>query len=115
MSRTLNSTWVRNFAEPSEPFLQERKDSGIPEDDKRFQADIQLAMQQSLQASGGPPRPQYPPVRAHPSANGSATAGGEMTLQETVAGKGLVNETGQYNCFLNVVIQSLWHLRSFRR
>lgn len=72
-------------------------------------------MQQSLQASGAASRPQYPPGRGPPSANGSAPAGGETGLQETVAGKGLVNETGQYNCFLNVVIQSLWHLRSFRR
>jgi len=28
--------------------------------------------------------------------------------------KGLVNKKGTNNCFLNVVIQSLWHLQSFR-
>ena len=28
--------------------------------------------------------------------------------------KGLENLFGQNNCFLNVVIQSLWHLKSFR-
>ena len=28
--------------------------------------------------------------------------------------KGLINLAGQNNCFLNVVIQALWHLRSFR-
>lgn len=28
--------------------------------------------------------------------------------------KGLKNELGRNNCFLNVVIQSLWHLASFR-
>lgn len=28
--------------------------------------------------------------------------------------KGLVNNFGQNNCFLNVVIQSLWHLAPFR-
>ena len=28
--------------------------------------------------------------------------------------KGLENRVGENNCFLNVVIQSLWHLRSFR-
>ncbi|KAK9806100.1 hypothetical protein WJX72_001362 [[Myrmecia] bisecta] len=28
--------------------------------------------------------------------------------------RGLSNDSGQYNCFLNVIIQSLWHLRSFR-
>ena len=28
---------------------------------------------------------------------------------------GLANATGEYNCFLNVVVQSLWHLPPFRR
>ena len=28
--------------------------------------------------------------------------------------KGLENETGSNNCFLNVIIQSFWHLTSFR-
>ena len=28
--------------------------------------------------------------------------------------RGLINDEGQYNCFLNVVIQSLWHLTRFR-
>ncbi|CAN0420800.1 unnamed protein product, partial [Ectocarpus sp. 8 AP-2014] len=28
--------------------------------------------------------------------------------------RGLVNATGQNNCFLNVVVQSLWHLEAFR-
>ncbi|KAF2316004.1 hypothetical protein GH714_040799 [Hevea brasiliensis] len=27
---------------------------------------------------------------------------------------GLQNDVGEYNCFLNVIIQSLWHLRRFR-
>jgi uncharacterized UBP type Zn finger protein len=27
--------------------------------------------------------------------------------------KGLINPLGENNCFLNVVIQSLWHLDSF--
>ncbi|KAH7661912.1 Ubiquitinyl hydrolase 1 protein [Dioscorea alata] len=29
-------------------------------------------------------------------------------------GAGLKNDAGEYNCFLNVIIQSLWHLRRFR-
>ena len=28
---------------------------------------------------------------------------------------GLANATGEYNCFLNVVVQSLWHLPPFRQ
>ena len=30
------------------------------------------------------------------------------------AGKGLDNPKGEYNCFLNVIIQSLWQLEGFR-
>jgi len=30
------------------------------------------------------------------------------------AGKGLQNARGENNCFLNVIVQSLWHLESFR-
>ena len=29
--------------------------------------------------------------------------------------RGLENKTGENNCFLNVIIQSFWHLRSMRR
>ncbi|KAL6077098.1 protein deubiquitination [Balamuthia mandrillaris] len=35
-------------------------------------------------------------------------------LQTTTKAKGLTNSAGDNNCFLNVVIQSLWHLTSFR-
>ncbi len=31
-----------------------------------------------------------------------------------VATPGLQNQTGEYNCFLNVIVQCLWHCRSFR-
>lgn len=31
-----------------------------------------------------------------------------------VATPGLQNDTGEYNCFLNVIIQCLWHCQSFR-
>lgn len=31
-----------------------------------------------------------------------------------LAGKGLDNPKGEYNCFLNVIIQSLWQLEGFR-
>ena len=31
-----------------------------------------------------------------------------------VAMPGLQNETGEYNCFLNVIIQCLWHCSDFR-
>ncbi|CAI9787272.1 unnamed protein product [Fraxinus pennsylvanica] len=31
-----------------------------------------------------------------------------------IYGPGLKNEVGEYNCFVNAIIQSLWHLRRFR-
>ncbi|PRP86598.1 hypothetical protein PROFUN_05236 [Planoprotostelium fungivorum] len=39
----------------------------------------------------------------------------ENSLMQSVMDKGLTNKSGQNNCFLNVIIQSLWHLRTFRR
>lgn len=33
---------------------------------------------------------------------------------EITAGVGLMNGIGEYNCFLNVIIQCLWHLTNFR-
>ncbi|XP_041998027.1 uncharacterized protein LOC121747930 isoform X1 [Salvia splendens] len=56
------------------------------DDEERFQADIKKAVRQSLDGENG---------------------------KET-CGTGLKNEVGEYNCFLNVIIQSLWHLRRFR-
>lgn len=35
-------------------------------------------------------------------------------LHSSVVCRGLTSESGQNNCFLNVIIQSLWHLRAFR-
>jgi hypothetical protein len=34
--------------------------------------------------------------------------------QDSVLGCGLTNPTGDQNCFLNVIIQALWHLSTFR-
>jgi Ubiquitin carboxyl-terminal hydrolase len=36
-------------------------------------------------------------------------------MSEIELNKGLRNRAGENNCFLNVVIQSLWHLESFRK
>lgn len=41
-------------------------------------------------------------------------ARGQDDLANLKLVRGLSNEAGYNNCFLNVVIQSLWHLRSFR-
>lgn len=64
--------------------------------DKRFQEDLDEAMRQSLGYD------------AYPAHSMSISNGKE------VYGAGLKNAAGEYNCFLNVIIQSLWHIRRFR-
>ncbi|XP_021306691.1 uncharacterized protein LOC8059839 isoform X3 [Sorghum bicolor] len=64
--------------------------------DKRFQEDLDEAMRQSLGYD------------AYPAGTISTSNGTE------VYGTGLKNAAGEYNCFLNVIIQSLWHIRRFR-
>ncbi|CAM6063096.1 unnamed protein product [Sphagnum tenellum] len=91
------------------------------DDEERFQADLERALQQSLrslwkqislESSGSVVAPQAEaavgsiPRREQPM---ERTSSGTEDV-----GKGLQNEIGQYNCFLNVVIQSLWHLKRFR-
>lgn len=64
--------------------------------DKRFQEDLDEAVRQSLGYD------------TCPAGTISASNGAE------VCGAGLKNAAGEYNCFLNVIIQSLWHIRRFR-
>jgi uncharacterized UBP type Zn finger protein len=71
-----------------------------------------LWKQSSLESSGSVAAPQAE------AAVGSIPRS-EQPMEQTSSGtedvgKGLQNEIGQYNCFLNVVIQSLWHLKRFR-
>jgi ubiquitin C-terminal hydrolase len=35
------------------------------------------------------------------------------TGMDGVAAPGLQNQAGEYNCFLNAIIQCLWHCREF--
>lgn len=90
------------------------------DDEERFQADLKRAVRQSLDA-----------FHAHQKFPLMASSGRQRMISETgdlsneisfgnvkemddVYGTGLKNEVGEYNCFLNVIIQSLWHLRQFR-
>ncbi|XP_072980496.1 uncharacterized protein [Typha angustifolia] len=68
------------------------------DDDERFQADLKKAVCQSLE-----------------DGYGSSTKE-TISIEDgkDVFGTGLRNAVGEYNCFLNVIIQSLWHLRRFR-
>ncbi|KAI5055394.1 hypothetical protein GOP47_0028915 [Adiantum capillus-veneris] len=93
------------ISQSSNKTLRELKAEQDAED--RFQADLEQAMQQSL---------DVPPEAFHlePMRNDSLMSQGNRGSMPEEVGKGLQNEIGQYNCFLNVVIQSLWHLGRFR-
>ncbi|XP_015579618.1 uncharacterized protein LOC8258164 isoform X1 [Ricinus communis] len=90
------------------------------DDEERFQADLKKAVRQSLdtfqahQIMPSSLRPQNFPLEA----NGCNETLNVVTIEDAngtdVVGMGLQNDVGEYNCFLNVIIQSLWHLRRFR-
>ncbi|XP_076954029.1 uncharacterized protein LOC143628280 [Bidens hawaiensis] len=94
------------------------------DDEKRFQADLSKAVRQSLDAFLS--HKQYSSVSElmMPEENifleGSDSivtyieVPSDKVNGSEVYGTGLKNEVGEYNCFLNVIIQSLWHLRRFR-
>ncbi|KAK1363366.1 Inactive ubiquitin carboxyl-terminal hydrolase 54 [Heracleum sosnowskyi] len=70
-------------------------------DEERFQADLKKAVCQSLGMEDVGLAPTEISV--------------EYVNGVDVYGTGLKNEAGEYNCFLNVIIQSLWHIRRFRK
>ncbi|XVE57026.1 hypothetical protein DITRI_Ditri04bG0058500 [Diplodiscus trichospermus] len=93
------------------------------DDEERFQADLKKAVRQSLDTYQAQQRlPLSSSLRTaqrvHLQVNNHGVSPNEISsevLNETdVFGTGLQNEVGEYNCFLNVIIQSLWHLRQFR-
>lgn len=80
-----------------------RKTRAEDDDEKRFQADLSKAVRQSLDA-----------FHSHYEGEEDSCVTSIEVVPENVYGTGLKNEVGEYNCFLNVIIQSLWHLRRFR-
>ena len=65
-----------------------------------------------------PPLPPPPPAqRPSPRVESVPDSPVAMVVSKgsaAVAQPGLQNETGEYNCFLNVIIQCLWHCSDFR-
>ncbi|KAK4568392.1 hypothetical protein RGQ29_003969 [Quercus rubra] len=95
------------------------------EEEERFQADLEKAVRQSLDDMHAQAHKKLPLVsslktqqRISPEADKLGVSPNEGTVENVngadVFGTGLQNEVGEYNCFLNVIIQSLWHLRRFR-
>ncbi|XP_071701790.1 uncharacterized protein [Rutidosis leptorrhynchoides] len=93
------------------------------DDEKRFQADLSKAVRQSLDAYNS--HNKYPLKSGSMSSEDMLIQGEDSCVTSIevfpenvnasdIYGTGLKNEVGEYNCFLNVIIQSLWHLRRFR-
>ncbi|XP_010678606.1 uncharacterized protein LOC104894129 isoform X3 [Beta vulgaris subsp. vulgaris] len=93
------------------------------DEEERYQADFNKALRQSLDTYQACQKlPLVPNTRmvqqSLQNADIMGTETGEVisiNVNEMASfGAGLRNEIGEYNCFLNVIIQSLWHLRRFR-
>jgi hypothetical protein len=63
----------------------------------------QFHVSPSARATGLPLNVDVPPGRA-----------ASLPSSSSVTAPGLANETGEYNCFLNVVVQCLWYCSEFR-
>ena len=66
---------------------------------------VVLLLQESLKMQAAGKRKQ-----AGKGARSSARASADAAT----AGPGLQNDPGEYNCFLNVIVQCLWHCTAFR-
>ncbi|PKA49357.1 hypothetical protein AXF42_Ash014259 [Apostasia shenzhenica] len=91
----------------------------VEDDDERFQEDLKRAVLQSLDSFQAERKLPLAPVIRSPQLRSSESDTTNQELSITVNsldvyGTGLKNAVGEYNCFLNVIIQSLWHLRRFR-
>ncbi|CAL1368049.1 unnamed protein product [Linum trigynum] len=93
------------------------------DDEERFQEDMRKAVRQSLDdIQAHQHMPSIPnlrtPAKTTLEAKHSDALRNEVAVEHEngsdVFGTGLQNDVGEYNCFLNVIIQSLWHLRQFR-
>ncbi|KAE8730721.1 hypothetical protein F3Y22_tig00002889pilonHSYRG00003 [Hibiscus syriacus] len=93
------------------------------DDEERFQADLKKAVRQSLDTyqarqrlplSSSSRTVQRVPLDVKNQGVSANEVSSEGLNETDVFGTGLLNEVGEYNCFLNVIIQSLWHLRQFR-
>ncbi|KAK4767893.1 hypothetical protein SAY87_003034 [Trapa incisa] len=90
-------------------------------DDEKFQAEEIEAVQKSLgtfhsheQMSSLACAVQETAEVAKDAGSTNCKPASATTDGSNAVGVGLQNKIGDYNCFLNVILQSLWHLRYFR-
>ena len=75
-----------------------------------FTTDKQAAAAADATAGLPPPRAAMAPVSLA-SVMRERASGKDASM----ASAGLGNQKGEYNCFLNVVVQALWHVDAFRK
>ncbi|CAG7869833.1 unnamed protein product [Brassica rapa] len=87
------------------------------DEEEKFQADLKKAVRQSLDTYQGG-RNMTSCLRTSVEVNSheisDSTKESPTSTEVGIFGTGLQNEVGEYNCFLNVIIQSLWNLGVFR-
>lgn len=71
--------------------------------------------QKALQASLAHPQPDRYHAGIHHSGSDANDVQVPARLEPAVSAAGLANQAGEYNCFLNVVIQCLWHCEAFQK
>ncbi|XP_050376069.1 uncharacterized protein LOC126793558 isoform X2 [Argentina anserina] len=100
-----------------------RQQHAEEDDEERFQADLKKAVRQSLDTFQEQRKlplvsSSRTPKRISADFDEGGALHGDIRVENAtdidVLGTGLKNEVGEYNCFLNVIIQSLWHIRLFR-
>ncbi|XP_057514658.1 LOW QUALITY PROTEIN: uncharacterized protein LOC130796340 [Actinidia eriantha] len=93
------------------------------EEEERFQTELKKAVRQSLDTFHA--HQKFPLISSSRMSQKMSSEVDDLGVSvhavtpenvngADVYGAGLKNEVGEYNCFLNVIIQSLWHLRRFR-
>ena len=76
---------------------------------------LQEALEASMTEQQQQPRSRLRPRLAAVDSAGGSPLGVTPSSPAVRGAAGLANATGEYNCFLNVVVQSLWHLPPFRQ
>nr|XP_011464559.1 PREDICTED: uncharacterized protein LOC101311291 isoform X2 [Fragaria vesca subsp. vesca] len=111
------------LAESNKGTRELRQQHAEEDDEERFQADLKKAVRQSLDTFQEQRKcPLVSSLRTPKRISADFDKGGvlhneirvETASDIDVLGTGLKNEVGEYNCFLNVIIQSLWHIKLFR-
>jgi len=103
------ATQIEAVAQPPLSTL-EKDTEGVP---KESCPSMEVSTAVTQEGVPSPEALQIPTIAGSSSSMTDNTLSNESPTQRGFP-RGLANATGQNNCFLNVVVQSLWHLDAFR-